>query len=63
MQRLCQDTGVQTDPVHLTRYWDLPREVVIEVALRRRIPGASRPGVTKTELVNCLLKQDLGTQF
>ena len=54
--------NVQTEPLQITRYWDLPREVVIDIAKKRRVTEAYRPKVTKTELVNTLLRQDLAAR-
>ena len=56
------DASVQTDPMEITRYWDLPRQVVIDIARQRRVHEANKPKVTKTELGNTLLRQDLGAK-
>ena len=53
----------QTNPIVVRRYWDEPRDMVISLAIRRGIPGASRPRATRAELSSLLIEQDLGRHF
>ena len=55
-----QNRASQTEAISVRRYWDEPRDSVIDLAIKRGIPGASRPRATRTELASLLLEQDLG---
>ena len=53
--------GPQTDKQVIMRYWDLPREQIIEMAALRAIPECGKYRVTRSELAHIMLRQDLGS--
>ena len=62
-QKKGEEKETQTHAIVIRRYWDEPRDLVISEAIRRGIPGASRPRATRAELASLLIEQDLGRCF
>ena len=62
-QNRTPDKATQTNAIVIRRYWGQPRDMVISLAIRRGIPGASRPRATRAELASLLIEQDLGRCF